>query len=334
MLFDQTSFGKLLVQGRDAEAVLQRLSTNDIAGPVGNSVYTGWLNERGGYESDVTVARLAPQKFLVVTGTAEATRDADWIARHLPEDAHATVTDVTSAWAVLSLMGPHSRELLQKVTRADLSNTAFPFGTVREIGVGYATVLASRRTYVGELGWELYVPTEFAITVYETLFETGGTFGLRDAGYYALESLRMEKAYRAWGRELTPDDTPWQAGLGFAVKLDKPGGFVGRDALVAAKAQPLTRRLVSLTLEDPEPLLWGGEAILRNGQPVGDLTSAAYGHTIGTALGLGYVKRADGAVDAAWLEAGRFEIDLAGTRLKAKVSLRCAYDPSGARIKS
>jgi sarcosine dehydrogenase len=333
-LFDQTSFGKLLVQGRDAEAVLQRLSTNDIAGPVGNSVYTGWLNERGGYESDVTVARLAPQKFLVVTGTAEATRDADWIARHLPEDAHATVTDVTSAWAVLSLMGPHSRELLQKVTRADLSNTAFPFGTVREIGVGYATVLASRRTYVGELGWELYVPTEFAITVYETLFETGGTFGLRDAGYYALESLRMEKAYRAWGRELTPDDTPWQAGLGFAVKLDKPGGFVGRDALVAAKAQPLTRRLVSLTLEDPEPLLWGGEAILRNGQPVGDLTSAAYGHTIGTALGLGYVKRADGAVDAAWLEAGRFEIDLAGTRLKAKVSLRCAYDPSGARIKS
>ena len=187
---------------------------------------------------------------------------------------------------------------------------------------------------MGELGWELYVPVEFAVTVFETLHEAGVEFGLRDAGYYAVETLRLEKGYRAWGRELTPDDTPFQAGLGWAVKLDKPGGFIGQKALVEAKAKPLARRLVSVVLEDGEPLLWGGEALLRDGKPVGDLTSAGYGHTIGASVGLGYVKRADGAaIDAAWLEGGRFEVDLAGTRLAAKVSLRCPYDPSGARIK-
>ena len=244
------------------------------------------------------------------------------------------LTDVTSAWTVLSVMGPRSRALLQKVSRTDFSNEGFPFAAIREIGVGYATVLAARRTYMGELGWELYVPVEFAATVFETLHEAGAEFGLRDAGYYAVEGLRLEKGYRAWGRELTPDETPFQAGLAWAVKLDKPGGFIGQKALLEAKGKPLARRLVSVVLEDGEPLLWGGEALLRDGKPVGDLSSAAYGHTIGAALGLGYVKRTDGsAIDAAWLEAGRFEVDLAGTRLKAKVSLRPPYDPAGARIK-
>ena len=234
----------------------------------------------------------------------------------------------------MSLVGPRSRALLQKVSRADFSNEAFPFAAIREVGVGHATVLASRRTYVGELGWELYVPVEFAVTVFETLHEAGVELGLRDAGYYAVDSLRLEKGYRAWGRELTPDDTPFQAGLGWAVKLDKPGGFIGQKALVEAKARPLARRLVSVMLEDGEPLLWGGETLLRDGRPVGDLSSASYGHTVGAAVGLGYVKSGDGAaIDTAWLEAARFEVDLAGTRLKANLSLRCPYDPAGARIK-
>ncbi len=331
---DETSFGKFLVQGRDAERALQFLGTNDIAVPVGRTVYTGLLNERGTYESDLTIARLGPTKFMVITGSAQVTRDADWISRHVPPDAHVTLTDVTGGWTVLSVMGPNSRALLQRVSKADFSNQAFPFATIREIGVGHATVYASRRTYMGELGWELYVPAEFAVTVFETLHGAGEAVGLRDAGYYAIESLRLEKGYRAWARELTPDDTPWQAGLGWAVKLDKPGGFIGREALIAARARPLDRRLVSIVLQDGEPLLWGGETILRDGRPVGNLTSAAYGHTLGASVGLGYMKREDGgAIDAAWLAAGRIEVDLAGTRLGAAVSLKAPYDPAGLRIK-
>jgi sarcosine dehydrogenase len=331
---DETSFGKLLVQGRDAETALQRLAANDVAVPVGRTVYTGILNDHGTFESDLTIARLARDKFLIITGSAQPVRDMDWIGKHMAEDAHVTLTDVTSGWTVLSVMGPRSRELLQKVSRADFSNEGFPFATIREVGIGHATVLASRRTYMGELGWELYVPVEFAVTVFETLHGAGAAFGLRDAGYYAVESLRLEKGYRAWGRELTPDDTPFQAGLGWAVKLDKPGGFIGRKALVEAKGKPLARRLVSVVLEDGEPLLWGGETLLRDGKPVGDLSSAGYGHTVGASVGLGYVKRGDGAaIDAAWLAQAKFEVDLAGMRLKAKLSLRCPYDPAGARIK-
>jgi 4-methylaminobutanoate oxidase (formaldehyde-forming) len=292
------------------------------------------LNERGTYESDLTIARLARDKFMVITGSAQVTRDADWITRNVAEDAHVTLTDVTGGWTVLSVMGPNSRKLLQKVSKANYSNEAFPFATIREVGIGYATVLASRRTYMGELGWELYVPVEFAVTVFETLHAAGADCGLRDMGYYAIEGLRIEKAYRAWGRELTPDDTPWQAGLGWAVKLDKPGGFIGREALIAARNKPLSRRMVSVVIQDGEPVLWGGEALLRGGRPVGDLTSAAYGHTVGAAVGLGYVRRDDGgAIDAAWLETGKFEVDLAGVRLAAKLGFRAPYDPAGARIK-
>ncbi|MBS0550797.1 MAG: FAD-dependent oxidoreductase, partial [Proteobacteria bacterium] len=331
---DETSFAKFLVQGRDAEKALQLLCTNDVAVPVGRTVYTGVLNERGTYESDLTLARLARDKYLLVTGSGQVVRDADWIGRHLPADAHVTLTDVTGAWTVLSVMGPNSRKLLEAVSPADFSNEGFPFATAREIPLGYATVLASRRTYMGELGWELYVPAEFAVTVFEALHEAGAAHGLRDAGYYAVESLRLEKGYRAWGRELTPDDTPWQAGLGWAVKLDKPGGFIGRESLVEARARPLDRRLVSVVLADREPLLWGGETLLRDGKPVGDLTSAGYGHTVGASVGLGYMKRDDGAaIDAAWLAAGKVEVDLADVRLKASVSLKPPYDSSGSRIK-
>jgi heterotetrameric sarcosine oxidase gamma subunit len=331
-LFDLTSFAKLLVQGRDAEGVLQRLCANDVAVPLGQTVYTGLLNERGTYESDVTMARIARDAFLIVTGTAQATRDADWIRRHIPEPARATLTDVTSAYAVLAVMGPRSRELLSRVSRADFANEAFPFGAIREVDIGYATLLASRRTYVGELGWELYVPTEFAATVYDTLAEAGAELGLVDAGYYAIEGLRLEKGYRAWGRELTPDYTPWQAGLGFAVRLDK-GDFLGREALIAAKAKPLTKRCVSLVArEAAAPLAHGGELVLRDGRPVGEVTSAAFGASLDRVIALAYVSSEE-AIDAAWLDAGRFEMEIAGARAPVQASLKAPYDPSSARTR-
>jgi len=328
---DLTSFAKFLVQGREAESALQRLCANDIAAPVGQTVYTGLLNARGTYESDLTVARLAADRFMLVTGTAQATRDADWIGRHLGE-ANATLADVTSVYAVIAVMGPRARDLLARLTKAPLDNDAFPFGTIREIGVGYATVLASRRTYVGELGWELYVPVEYAGGVYDALMQAGADLGVRNAGYYALESLRLEKGYRAWGRELTPDYNPYEAGLSFAVKLDK-GDFIGRDALLALKGKPPARRLLSFVALSPDtPIAHGGELILRNGDPVGEVTSAAYGHTVGGIVALGYAATGGARVDDAWL-AARFEIDIAGERVPVRASLKAPYDPAGARLK-
>src|SRR4051794_7591225 len=329
---DLTSFAKFMLQGREAEAALQRLCANDIAVPVGSSVYTGLLNARGTYESDLTVARLTADRFLLVTGTAQATRDADWIKRNLA-DANATLTDVTSAYAVIAVMGPRSRDLLTRLTKAPLDNAVFPFGMIREIGIGYATVLASRRTYVGELGWELYVRTEYAGGVYDALMEADGDLGARNAGYYAIESLRLEKGYRAWGRELTPDYNPNEAGLSFAVKLDK-GDFIGRDALLAAKGKPLARRLLSFTALSPHtPIAHGGELILHNGEPAGEVTSAAYGHTVGGIVALGYVATGGARVDEAWL-AARFEIDIAGELVPVRASLKAPYDPSGAKMKA
>ncbi|KNY15135.1 FAD-dependent oxidoreductase [Shinella sp. SUS2] len=333
-LFDQTSFAKLLVQGRDAVSVLNRICAAEIDVEIGRSVYTGLLNERGGYESDLTVLRLAADRFLLITGSAQAVHDADWIGRNIPAGAHATLTDVTSAYAVLALMGPKSRDILVRLTSADISNEGFPFATNREIDIGYATAYANRMTYVGELGWELIVPTEFAVGVYEALQEAGRDAGLVDCGYYALEALRLEKGYRAWSRELTPDVTPYEAGLSFAVSLDKAGGFIGREALVAAKASGTpSKRIVQFTVDDPLPMLWGGELILRDGKPVGEARSAAYGHTLGRAVALGLVENAAG-VDKAFLENGRFEVDLAGERFALTVHLAPAYDPKAARVKA
>ncbi len=332
-LFDMTSFAKLLMQGADAEAVLQRLCANDMAIPVGTSVYTGMLNRRGGYESDLTVARLAPDSFLLVTGTAQATRDADWIRRNMPEDARAVLTDVTSAYAVLALMGPRSRQVLAKVSRTSFANDVFPFSAIREIDIGYATALAMRRSYMGELGYELYVPTEFAATVYETLMEAGEGVGLRDAGYYAIEALRVEKAYRAWGRELSPEVTPWEAGLGFAAKLNK-GDFIGRDALVEACKRPLRKRLIAFSGDEPQgSWAWGGELVLADGAPVGEITSAAYGATLGGLIALGWVHSTDDAIDQAWLDRRRFTIDVAGETIPVRASLRPFYDPDGLRMR-
>ena len=333
-IFDQTSFAKLLVQGRDAAAALNRICAAEVDVEIGRSVYTGLLNERGGYESDLTVMRLAADRFLLVTGSAQAVHDADWIRKNIPVDAHVSLTDVTSAYAVLALMGPKSRDILARLTSTDLSGESFPFATIREIDIGYATAYANRMTYVGELGWELIVPTEFAVGVYEALQEAGRDLGLVDCGYYALEALRLEKGYRAWSRELTPDINPYEAGLAFAVCLDKTGGFIGREALVAAKARGMpSKRIVQFTVDDPLPMLWGGELILRDGKPVGEARSAAYGHTLGRSVALGLIENSSG-VDKAFLETGRFEIDLAGARFPLTPCLAPAYDPKALRVKA
>ncbi len=333
-LFDMTSFAKFMVQGPGAEATLQYLCANDVAIPIGQTVYTPLLNSRGGFESDVTVARLAPDKFLLVTGTAQATRDAHWIMRNGPSTSYATVTDVTSAFAVLGLMGPHSRTLLSRVTKTSLDNTSLPFGSFREISIGHATVFASRRSYVGELGWELYVPTEFAVLVYDSLVEAGADLGLAPAGYYAIDSLRIEKGYRAWGRELTPDVTPWQVGLGFAVALHKGRDFLGRSALLDIQMKPLTKRLVSFLAEEPDtPIAWGGELIRADDVAVGDVTSAAYGYTAGGIVGLGWLNGGEEQVDAEWIARRRFTVDIAGVEVPIRCQLRPFYDPTSARMR-
>ncbi|MGH7385471.1 MAG: FAD-dependent oxidoreductase, partial [Candidatus Rokuibacteriota bacterium] len=332
-VFDQTSFAKLRLEGADAEAVLQRLCANDVAVEAGRVVYTAMLNERGGFESDLTVTRLSEHAYLIVTGSAQGPRDLDWIRRNTPAGARATLTDVTGASAVLGVMGPRSRELLARVTDAVLDAAAFPFGTSREIAIGRGIARASRITYVGELGWELYVPVEQAGLVYDELEQAGRDLGLRDAGYYALDSLRMEKAYRAWGRDVTIDDTPWEAGLGAAVRLDKPVAFLGRDALLAQRERKLTKRLVTFVLEDETALPWGDEPILREGRVVGSVTSAAFGHTLGRAVAMGYVRDPDG-VDAAMVASGRFELDVAGERIAARAGFAAPYDPGARRVKS
>ncbi|NUP46719.1 MAG: FAD-dependent oxidoreductase [Catenulispora sp.] len=354
-IFDQTSFSKYVLKGRDAEAVLDYLCTADMAVPVGRAVYTGMLNERGGYESDFTATRIGAEEYLIVTGSAQTTRDFAFIERRLPPDARVALVDVTSAYAVLGVMGPAARRLLESVSKADFSNAAFPFGASRMVDVGYATVRATRITYVGELGWELYIPAEFAVGVYETLRAAGDAFGVADGGYYAIEAMRVEKAYRAWGRELTPDCDPVEAGLVFACKLGTDRDFRGRAAVEKARAEGVGRKLVSFVLADPEPVLWGSELILRDGEPVGSLTSGTYGATLGASVGMGYVSRGPeasrtsnasqishasrtsrggGTVDAEWLRAGRYEIEVAGTRHAAVLHLRAPYDPGAARTKA
>jgi heterotetrameric sarcosine oxidase gamma subunit len=333
-LFDQTSFGKILVQGREAERALGRMCTADVAVELGRIVYTQWLNERGGVESDVTVTRLADDRFLVVTTGASTMRDLDWLRRAIPPEASVTVTDVTSGEAVISLMGPRSRELLASMSDADLSNEAFPFGTAREIDLGMAFARAARVTYVGELGWELYVPTEFATHVYDEIVAAGSAFDLRHVGYHALDSLRIEKAYRHWGHDMSDEDSALQAGLGFTVAWDKPGGFIGREALLRQREAGVQRRLAVFTLDDPEPLLYHNEPVWRDGELIGRTTSGAFGHTIGRAIALGYVRRDDGPVTAEWLAAGSYELEVATERFPAGASLRAPYDPSNARIRA
>jgi glycine cleavage system aminomethyltransferase T/glycine/D-amino acid oxidase-like deaminating enzyme len=332
-LFDQTSFSKYLVAGRDAEQVLQWLCTADVAVAPGRAVYTGMLNARGTYEADITVTRLSPQEFLLVSSAASAERDKDFIRRRIPAGAHATLTDVTSAYAVYGVMGPRSRDLLARLSRSDLD--AFPFGTSREIDLGYATVRATRITYVGELGWELYVPAEFAAGAYEDLVSAGEEFGLAQAGYYAIESLRLEKGYRAFGRELSPDCNPVEAGLLFACKLKTDIGFLGRDAVEQVRAQGPQRRLVSLVVsETGDALIWGGELVLRDGVAVGQVTSGAWGETLDACVGLAYVRGPAGrAVTPDYLRSGTYQVNVGGQLYPATVHLRPPFDPAGDRVR-
>lgn len=337
-LFDQSSFAKLVVQGRDAAEVLSRVCANEVRVEPGRIVYTQWLNERGGIEADVTVTRLDERSFLVVSAAADETRDRTWLAAHVPEDAHCTLTDVTAAYAVLNVQGPRSRELLGRVSPADFSTAAFPFGTSREVELGYGLVRASRVTYVGELGWELYVPADQALHVYETLLAAADGLDLRHAGYHALNSLRIEKAYRHLGHDITDEDDPVEAGLGFAVAWDKPGGFIGREAALRRREAGPRRRLVAFALDDPEPLLYHNEPIWRDGVLVGKTTSGWYGHTLGRAVALGYVDATvaggPGVATPAWLLDGRYEIEVAAERFPARPSLRPLYDPTGERIRA
>ncbi len=333
-VFDQTSFSKYLLTGRDAERVLQWLCTNDVAVEPGRTVYTGMLNARGTYEADITVTRLSPEEFLLVSSSASTERDKDHIRSHVRNDAHAALVDVTSAYAVYGVMGPRSRELLGRLSRADLRDEAFPFGASREIDLGYATARATRITYVGELGWELYVPPDFAVGVYEDLMSAGADLGLANAGYYAIESLRLEKAYRAFGRELTPDYNPVEAGLLFACKLKSTIPFLGREAVEQARSAGPRRRLVSLVLDDPAAMLWGGELVLRDGTAVGQITSGAWAATLGTAVSLAYIRHPTGDVLTPDLaRSGDYAVNIGGDLYPATVTLRPPFDPAGLRVK-
>jgi len=332
VVLDQSSFGKTLVQGRDACAFLQRLCAGDVDVAVGKVVYTHMLNRNGGIETDLTVDRLAEDCYMLVSSAATHQRDLAWIGRHLDRDRHVTVADVTSATCVLSVQGPKSRALLAHVSGADFSSEAFPFLTSQEIDVGYARVRAKRITFLGELGWELHVPSEFVQHVYDVLVEAGGDFGLQLAGYHALEHLRCERAFREYGFDIAPDDTLYEAGLGFTVKLDKPGGFIGREAIAPQCGEVLNKRLVMFKLCDPEPVLFHDELIRLDGEIVGYISSGAYGFTLGRSVGMGYVRH-PGGVTTDLIENSRFEIEIACERHRAEASFRAFYDPAGKRVK-
>ena len=333
-LFDLSSMSKILVQGPDAEATLNLLSGNNIAVPVGQCVYTQWMNARGGIQADVTVTRLAEDRFLVVAAEMFHRRVEAILRRGSAVDARVQVTDVTSGYTLLSVQGPGSRDLLSEVTLADLDNAAFPYYTAQQIDLHHGLGLALRMSFVGELGWELYVPTEFALSVYDRIIEVGSEFGLLHAGMETLESTRTEAGRLDYGLDMENSDSPLEAGLGFAVDFDKPGGFVGREVLLAQREErPYKSRLVQFLLEDPEPLLYGEEPILRDGDPVGYLRSGAYGHTLGGAMGFGYVEN-DAGVTADFVKAGNFEIQVAGACYSAKASLSSMYDPQNLRVRT
>jgi 4-methylaminobutanoate oxidase (formaldehyde-forming) len=334
ILMDLTHMSKLLVQGRDAEKVLNRICANNVAVPNGRIVYTQWLNERGTIEADLTVTRLADDVYLLVLVDAIQIHVETWLKRNIPPEAHLFVTDVTSAYNIINIHGPKSRQLISGLTSVDMSNVAFPYLTMQEIDMGYAPVKALRVTYVGELGWELYVPTEFTLHVFDRLVEAGEAVGLKHAGFQALDTLRLEKAYRDYGHDIDNTDTPLEAGLGFAVDFDKPGGFIGRDALLRQKKEGVLRqRFVQFLLEDPEPLLYGDEPIYRDGKRVGYLGSGGYGHTLGGSVGLGYVEHEEG-VTAGFIKSGRYELEVVGRRYPAKASLRPMYDPKGKKVRA
>ena len=334
IVMDMSFMAKFLVQGRDAGRALDFISANRVDGDPGLITYTQWLNEGGTLEADLTVTKLDDERYWVVASDTAHRHALTWMQRNFPADAHVFATDVTSGYTQINVQGPRSRELMQTLTSADLSNEAFGFRTAREIDIGFARLLCVRITYLGELGYELYIPAEQATHVYDRLVEAGEAFDLRHAGLKALASLRMEKAYRDYGHDIDNTDSPLEAGLGFAVALDKPGGFIGRDAVAAAKAKgPLQRRLLQVLLLDPEPLMFHAEIVHRDGKPVGYVRAASYGHTLGGAVGLAMIQ-ADVPINKAYIEAGTWEVEVAGRKVPARASIRPMYDPKMERIKS
>jgi sarcosine dehydrogenase len=333
-LFDQSSFAKFMVVGRDAEAALSWVAAADVTRPPGRLAYSQLLNAKGGIECDLTIARLAEDAYYVVTGTGFATHDFHWIRRNLPAGLDAHLLDVTSAHAVLSLMGPRARDILGALAEEDISTEAFPFAHVRQLSVAGVPVIALRITYVGELGWELHVPVEFAATLHDALAEKGAQHGLVDAGYRAIESLRLEKGYRAWGTDIGPDHSPLMAGLGFAVKLRSNMPFLGREALETQRASRLPRLLAGFRVADAAAVLHGRETVFRDGRRVGWLTSGGYGHTIGAAIGYGYVRDADNGVDEDMVLSGSYELEVAGERVPAEVFLAPPCDPESTRVRA
>ena len=292
-LYDQSSFSKLWVQGPDALSFLQHMCANDIDVVIGKMVYTALLNDRGGFESDLTVIRVAADRFMVVTGAGQTTRDLDWLQRHLTPDMRVYINDVTAQYCVLSLMGPRAAELMSRVCPDNLSPPHLAFAQTKEIDVGHAKVRAARMSYVGGPGYELYVPVEMTRHVYLALQAAGADLGLRDAGYYALDALRIERQRRAWGAEMGPDETPFEAGLWAGVKLDKHANFKGKKALLERKAKGpvlLDKKLVKILVKDPNQYLWGGEPLNVNGRFIGEITSAGWGYEAGAMVALGYIR--------------------------------------------
>ena len=330
---DMSFMGKFLVQGHDAGRFLNYISANEVNGAPGRITYTQWLNEDAGIEADLTVTKLDEETFMVVTSDIAHRHTETWMRRHIKDDQHVFITDITSGYGQLNIQGPKSRQLLQSLTSVDMSNEAFPFRQVREIDIGLARVMCIRITYAGELGYELNIPSEQAVHAYDCIVDAGQPFGLQHAGLKALSSLRMEKAYRDWGHDIDNMDDPYSVGLGFAVRTDKEGDFIGKQACIARKADPVyLHRLVQILLKDPEPLMFHQEIVLRNGIPVGDVRAAAYGFTLGGAVGLALVSGDN--VDAAWLEDGDWTVNIAGRIYPAEVSLRPMYDPGMERIRS
>lgn len=334
IVMDMSFMAKFLVQGRDAGRVLERISGNRVSGAPGMITYTQWLDEVGKIQADLTVTKLAEDRYWVVASDVAHRHVETWLRRHTPDDAHAFVTDVTSAYAQINVQGPRSRELMQSLTSVDLSNEAFPFRTAREVDIGFARALCVRITYLGELGYELYVPAEQATHVYDRLVAAGAPLGLKHAGLKSLASLRMEKGYRDYGHDIDNTDSVLEAGLGFAVDLKKEGGFIGKEAVLAQKAEgPLKRRLVQILIKDPEPLLFHAEIVWRDGVAVGYIRAASYGFTLGGAVGLAMLA-AEEPIDQAYLDRGVLEVEIAGRRYPAVASLRPMYDPDMKRVRA
>ncbi len=334
VLFDQSSFAKYLVQGRDSCKVLQRICSANVDVEIGKMVYTHWLNDRVGIEADLTVTRMAEDQYWVVSGAAQSVKDINWLKRNIDEDEFCCVSDITNAWAVMGVMGPDSRALLSDTLGHDMSTENFPFGSFQQVELGASRAYAARVSYVGELGWELYLPVDQARHGFDFLWDKSQSHGLKMAGMHTLDTCRIEKKFVHYGHDVAEVDTPLECGMAFVCDMEKEIPFIGRDAILKQKESKsfMHKRLVQFLLKDPEVVLYSHEPIMRNGEIVGHLTSGNYGHTLGGSVGLGYVE-VDEDVTREYLNSGTIEIEVGGTRVPAEASLSAMYDPRAERMR-